>query len=201
MHTAAWRRLADEEGLAFDPAIEPQLRGLSRHDSLRIILADRVVSEDELSRLAARKNAWYRASLSSLQPDDALPGARECVARLRQQGWSLAVGSASRNAGTVLERLDLRGLFDAVVDGDAVTLAKPDPEVFVEAARRLKVAPQRCVVIEDAPAGVFAARQAGMVCVGVGDPTDLATADIVVASVAQLQPDQLADLIDKVSRP
>lgn len=167
-HYRGWQRLADEQDLPFDRAANEHLRGLSRRESLLALLGDRVVDEPTLETWMTRKNDYYVASLADMSPADAIPGAVELVRDAKERGCLVAIGSSSRNAPVVLDKLGITDLFDAVADGTSVARAKPAPDLFLEAARRLGVPPQDCVVIEDAGSGVDAALAAGMVVVGVG---------------------------------
>lgn len=192
-HYRAWQRLADEEGIYFDRAINERLRGVSRMESLEILLArsTRTYSPQEKQALADRKNSAYRESLKSLTPSDVLPGVREMLTGLRSRGIRLAVGSSSRNAPLILERTGLYGAFDVVVDGNDIRRSKPDPEVFLLAAERLGLAPRECLVVEDALAGIEAARRAGMRVLGIGTPESLPGVRPVVAGLAVIDPDDL----------
>lgn len=172
LHYRAWRKLAEEESIPFDRRVNQRLRGVSRMQSLEILLAasprDRS-AQDKLA-LADRKNSYFLELLRTLTPADVLPGGHELIAELRRRGLGIAIGSCSRNALETLERIGLTGVFDAVVDGNDVTKSKPDPEVFLLAAARLNVAPGQCLVVEDAQAGIEAARRAGMAVFGIGPP-------------------------------
>jgi beta-phosphoglucomutase len=192
-HYRAWKQLADEEGIPFDRAINERLRGVSRMESLAIILerAPRSYMPQERAALAERKNAAFRAMLRDLTPADALPGVRELVADLRRRGLKLAVASSSRNAPLILERLEMTGAFDAVVDGSAITRTKPDPEIFLKAAARLGLPPGECLVVEDAAAGIEAARRAGMPVFGIGRPDQLTGATCLAPSLAGITADDL----------
>ena len=163
-HYLAWKRLADEEKIPFDRAINERLRGVSRMDSLAIILelSTRRYSEEERRALADRKNGYYVESLQALGPAAVLPGARETVDALRVLGLLQAVASSSKNAPTILARTGIADLFDTSIDGSMITRSKPDPEVFLKAAESLGVSPGNCVVVEDAVSGVQAANAAGM---------------------------------------
>jgi beta-phosphoglucomutase len=175
LHYRAWQNLADEEGICFDRQINERLRGVSRMQSLEILLerAARSYSPQEKQLLADRKNAAYRQSLQALTPADVLPGSREILAELRRRGVKTALGSVSRNTPLILERTGLAHAFDAVVDGNDIRHSKPDPEVFLLAAARLGLPPAECLVVEDAMAGIEAARRAGMSVFGIGDPQAL----------------------------
>ena len=169
-HYRAWQRLADEEGLAFDRQVNEQLRGVSRRASLEIILKHAGVTLDEpgIAERMERKNRYYVDMLDEITPRDLLPGARELIEELRANGVKVAIGSASKNTPTVLDRLGIRDLMDAVADGNNVQEPKPAPDVFLKAAELLGVPPAFCAVIEDAAAGVDAALNAKMWAVGVG---------------------------------
>lgn len=187
-HAAGWRRLADEQGWRVDDALADELRGVSRRESLeRILEANGVeAGEEQKQAWADAKNAYYVAALDDVSPADLLPGARELVEACREAGLAVAIGSSSRNARTVLDRLGITGLFDAVSDGHAVERAKPAPDLFVHAAAELGVAAPRCAVVEDAASGVDAALAAGMVAVGVGPPDRVGHAHLRVDRVAEL---------------
>jgi beta-phosphoglucomutase len=175
LHYRAWQKLADEEGIYFDRRINERLRGVSRMESLDILLERslRRYSPEEKFALADRKNTAYRESLQTLTPADVLPGSLEILGELRRRGIKMAVGSSSKNTPLILARTGLAGQFDAVVDGNDIANSKPDPEVFLLAAARLDIPPQDCLVVEDAAAGIEAARRAGMSVFGVGTPESL----------------------------
>ncbi len=175
LHYQAWKRMADNEGIPFDRDVNERLRGVSRMDSLEIILerATREYTEDEKLTLATSKNEQYRELLHQLTPADLLPGALERVQELRARGIKTAIGSSSRNTPLIMERLGLGPHFDAVADGNDISRSKPDPEVFLVAAKRLGLTPAVCLVIEDAQAGIEAGRRAGMKVFGIGTPEKL----------------------------
>ena len=169
-HERGWQRLADEQGWAFDSTLADELRGVSRMDSLeRILGVNGVTASDEQKReWADRKNAYYVDALSDLSPDDLLPGALELVLACKEAGLKVAIGSSSKNAAMVLERLGIAEQFAAVSDGHSVERAKPAPDLFLHAAQQIATPPERCAVLEDAASGVDAALAAGMVAVGIG---------------------------------
>jgi len=187
-HFQAWKSVADEEGIYFDKRINERLKGVSRMDSLNIIMerAARSYREDELDVLAAKKNRVYVDMLDGLTPEDVLPGIIDLLAELRGAGVKTAVCSASRNTDRILERLGIRNQFDVVVTGNDVGASKPDPEGMLLAAARMSVKPEACLVIEDAAAGVEAAVRAQMRCIGIGDKTMLFKADYVLPSTQYL---------------
>lgn len=169
-HFFGWKKLADNEGIPFTRADNERCRGVSRMGSLEVVLekASRRYSEAEKEELATQKNNYYVELLQNISPDDILPGALNFIEELRAFGVKTAIGSSSRNAPVILERIGLADTFDAVADGNDITRSKPDPEVFLLAAEKLGVAPTRCLVVEDADAGVEAAVAAGMKCLAVG---------------------------------
>ena len=193
-HYLAWQRMADEEGIGFDRNINERLRGVSRMDSLNIILekATRAYSEAEKEAMAARKNAYYVALIGKLTPQDILPGAMDVLAALRGIGIRVAIGSSSRNTPVILKQIGLESYFDAVADGNHITRSKPDPEVFLLAASLLSLAPADCLVVEDADAGVEAALAGGMKALGVGAAAENPRATYRAQSLAQLN---LADVL------
>ncbi|WP_375391880.1 beta-phosphoglucomutase [uncultured Sphingomonas sp.] len=185
LHYVAWQALADELGIPFDAAANEALKGVDRDGSLALILArgTRRYDDDERRALAERKNAHYQRLIADITPADLLPGARAALERARAAGLPVALASASRNARTLLDRLGIAHFFDAVVDPASVPRGKPDPAIFLAAARKLDVDPAACLGIEDSHAGLQAIRAAGMTGLGVGDPAALADADAVVANL------------------
>ena len=172
-HFQGWAQLAKDESILFSRADNHRQRGVSRMESLEVVLenANRRYSSEEKSEMAIRKNNYYVKLLQKLSPDDTLPGMRNLLNELKKRGVKLAVGSSSRNAPLILEKIKLAQYFEVVVTGNEITKSKPDPEVFLLAAERLGVKPAHCLVIEDAEAGVEAARRADMRVFGIG-PAD-----------------------------
>ncbi|WP_400262431.1 beta-phosphoglucomutase [Sphingobacterium sp. SG20118] len=169
-HFQAWKRLAQEFDFDFTEIQNEQLKGVSRIDSLEKILnwAHVVASENQKIAWAALKNRWYLEFVAQMKEDDILPGSIALLHWLKQHGFLIALGSASKNAPLILEKTGMFCFFDALVDGNSVTLSKPHPEVFLQAAGQLKLKPSECLVFEDAQAGVDAAVTAGMKVIGVG---------------------------------
>lgn len=197
-HYLAWKELAGRLGFFFSPADNERLKGVSRMDSLEILLQIGGIraSQEEKARMAGEKNTCYVAYIEKMTPEEILPGVREFLLALRREGVKVALGSASRNAGLILQRTGIADLFDAVSDGACVGKAKPDPEIFLTAANMLGVAPAECVVFEDAIAGVEAAHRGGMKCIGVGDPAVLTAAEAVIPGFRQLTVKWVRDLAD-----
>ena len=176
-HYLAWKRIADRLGIPFNEQINGRLRGISRMDSLEIILEgyDGSLTQARKEALAEEKNALYRASLADMSPNDLPQDVRRTLDALRAAGLRLAIGSSSRNTRFILERLGLADFFDAVSDGTNITRSKPDPQVFLMAADFLSLPPARCLVVEDAQSGIAAAKAGGFDSAGVGDAAAFAT--------------------------
>ncbi|CAH0120222.1 MULTISPECIES: beta-phosphoglucomutase [unclassified Paenibacillus] len=187
-HYLAWRSLANRLGFEFTERDNERLKGVSRMESLQILLEVGGVEADEAERqqMADMKNKEYVGYISRLEPSEILPGAKEYLQQLRRQGVKIALGSASKNAAFILERLGIATLFDAVIDGTKVSKAKPDPEVFLAASAALGLAPADCVVFEDAAAGVEAGKAAGCGAIGIGSPDILSAADWVIGGLDEL---------------
>lgn len=185
-HYLAWRRLAEELGFEFTKEQNERLKGVSRVRSLEILLSIGQVKLSEAEKLEAmeKKNSWYREYITKMDSSEILPGVLNFLDELKSKGIKLALGSASKNAMTILKQVDLLDYFDAVIDGTKVCKAKPDPEVFLLGAESLQVAPKDCVVFEDAEAGIEAANRAGMYSVGVGSSSILHEADKVISGFA-----------------
>lgn len=181
-HYQAWKQIADELGIYFDEEINNRLRGVSRMESFEIILEryEGTMSLEDKVVYTTRKNEAYKELLKNMSPADLSPEVKETLDGLRAKGLKLAIGSSSKNAGFILERLGLDGYFDAVSDGNNITRSKPDPEVFVKAAQLVGEASGDCLVVEDAKAGLEAAIGGGMDCAAMGDAvaSGLATYDL-----------------------
>lgn len=197
-HFIAWRALAEELGFTFTEEDNERLKGVSRMQSLEILLeiGGKQFSEEEKLAMAHKKNALYVSYIEKMTPEEILPGVREFLQELRSKGIKVALGSASKNSPMILEQIKLTGMFDAVVDGNSITEAKPNPEVFLKGAERLRVLPEHCVVFEDAIAGIEAARNASMYCVGIGEPETLGMADLVIPGFEGFTFDMLNHFIE-----
>ena len=187
-HFVAWKRLADELSIPFTEEDNHALKGLSRVDSLEHILRMGHLHLDEKTKLKlmAQKNAWYLDLIKGMRAKDILPGARELIEELVADGIKVGLGSSSRNAQLILDNVGLTPLFDTVVDGNHITLSKPDPEVFLKGAQALGLDPSEVVVFEDAESGVKAAKSGGFFAVGVGSEEQLGQADVVVPSMKEV---------------
>jgi len=198
-HAEAWRRLADEEGFAFDETIADSLRGLSRAASLKRLLGDHEATPDEFKDMMERKNRYYVASLESITPSDVLPGITRLMRQFAKMNVKVAAASASKNARLVLDRIGLVEQFDAIVDGNEVGRPKPAPDLFARAAARLRIKPNRCVVVEDAAAGIMAAHAAGMRSIGLGDGDRLHSATLLLPSFDEIEAVALIEMLDAAS--
>jgi beta-phosphoglucomutase len=187
-HYLAWKRLAGTLGFNFTEANNERLKGVSRVRSLEILLeiGGLSVNDEKKQKMAAQKNEWYVEYIRQLDSSELLRGAADYIDRLRSRGIKTAIGSASKNTPLILDRLGITPLFDAIVDGNKVSKAKPDPEVFLRASTELGLPPSDCVVFEDAEAGIQAALSAGMGAVGIGSPVLLKDADAVIGGLWQL---------------
>ncbi|MGJ1226190.1 beta-phosphoglucomutase [Sphingobacterium siyangense] len=187
-HFQAWHRLAEDLGYSFSIVDNEQLKGVSRIESLELILkwAGVEKSEAEKADLLVLKNQWYLELIEQLSPDHLLSGSLELLKKLQEKGIKIGLGSASKNAMGILEKTGIIPYFDALIDGNVVQLSKPNPEVFLKGAEVLEIAPAHCLVLEDAQAGIDAARAAGMQVIGIGLEEHLRGADLVVADLGTL---------------
>ncbi|EAK9485545.1 beta-phosphoglucomutase [Listeria monocytogenes] len=187
-HYLAWKKTAESIGIEFDEAFNENLKGVSRIDSLLLILKkngrENDFTEEQIEALAADKNDFYVSLLKEITPADVLPGIKELIVDLKKQNLKCAIASVSKNARTVLSALEMEQEFDYIVDAAKITKSKPDPEIFVEACRGLGLETSEVVGIEDAQAGIEAINAAGIVSVGVG--SGLRDADMTVKSTGLL---------------
>lgn len=195
-HYLAWKRLADELGFEFTEQDNERLKGVSRMASLDILLSIGGVELDDAAKaeLAERKNNWYVEMITKMDHSEILPGAIEFLEECRSNGIKVALGSASKNAMTILNNTGLTPYFDAIIDGTKTAAAKPDPEVFTLGASELGVTPEQCVVFEDAEAGIEAAQRAGMRSIGIGSEETLGKADLLIPSLDQMSFGRLSEL-------
>ena len=197
-HYRGWKRLADEEGLPFSREENEHLRGVARRESLMLILKERIYPEEKIQGMLERKNNYYLDFIREISPRDLLPGAKELLEEIQAAGLKNAIGSASKNAGDVLDRLGIRALFAAISDGHSVERQKPAPDLFLHAARQLGLPPTQCVVIEDAAAGIEAAHAGGFLCIGLGPRERVGQADAIFLNLAGVRlPDLLKALGEK----
>ncbi|GGK82110.1 beta-phosphoglucomutase [Rufibacter glacialis] len=198
-HFKAWRQLAQSLGIDFTEHDNERLKGVSRVRSLEIILeiGGKTLPQEQILALCEQKNSEYLLDVAKMTPEEILPGVVDFLQALKAEGLKIALGSASKNAQLILERTQLLPYFEAIIDGRHVVNGKPDPEVFLKGAEALGVLPEECVVFEDALAGVEAAKNGGMLCVGVGQPEVLTLADIVVKDLTEMSVERLHSLAQK----
>ncbi len=188
-HFRAWKQMAEELGFALDEQVNHRLRGVSRMDSLNVVLEGyegEPLSEEEKQKWAERKNDIYRSFLATMTPADVTDEVRETLAELHKRGYRLAVGSSSKNARLILDKIALTDVFDAISDGNNITKSKPEPEVFLKAAEYIKLRPEECLVVEDAYAGIDAARAGNMKSVGIGEASEYGKADYHIKTLKEL---------------
>jgi len=198
-HYQAWKKTAAELGFDLTEEMNEKLKGVSRIDSLQKILdwAGISIPQDEFDKMTYEKNEDYLQHVDQMTKDDILPGVFVFLDKIRKGGYPIALGSASKNARHILERVGLLDMFDTIVDGNSVTKAKPDPEVFLNAAKDLKISPEDCIVFEDSLAGIQAANIANMVSIGIGDPNILSEADHCFRDFTEISTNFLSKLIGK----
>ncbi|MGI6678545.1 MAG: beta-phosphoglucomutase [Dehalobacterium sp.] len=170
-HYLAWKKIADEIGVYFDEIVNNQLRGIGRMESLEALLGSKSdeFSHEAKKKLAEQKNMIYRNLLKKMSPQDLSPEVKKTLDQIKNRGIKIAIGSSSKNAKLILKQIGLENYFDVISDGTNITRSKPDPEVFLKASDYLKIAPEYCLVVEDAIAGVEAALSANMDCAAIGD--------------------------------
>lgn len=187
-HFLAWKKLASVLGINLTESDNERLKGVGRIESLEIILSlgGMTLPRDKMIQLADRKNKWFVEFIEAMKREEIFSGARELFQELKRHGIHVALASSSKNASTVLKKLDITDEFESIVDGTMITNSKPDPEIFLKSARQLNLAPSECIVIEDAEAGIEAAKRAGMKAVGIGKPQQLHRADYIVDHISKL---------------
>lgn len=192
-HFDAWREMAHELGIALVDEDEESLKGVSRVDSLEWILKKGGLVLDSNTKLALmdRKNSRYLELIGDMGPDDILPGAERFIRDAIASGIRIGLGSSSKNAPRILAAIGLANLFEVVIDGNRITLSKPDPEVFLLGASALGLNPSECLVVEDAASGVAAGKTGGFRVLGVGDAAVLGDADLIVPNLSGLSPEQV----------
>ncbi len=197
-HFKAWRRLANELGFDFTEDDNEKLKGVSRIESLNLILKwGRIVENDEEVKAgyAEKKNNWYLEYILRMTPEEILPGVKNFLDELKRKGIHIVLGSASKNSKTILDRVALTDYFDAIIDGNSTTKSKPDPEVFLLGAQAVGSKPKCCIVFEDAEKGVEAALAGGFYTVGVGHPDVLDEAHIVIPGFEYIEYDEILDAL------
>ena len=197
-HFKAWKQLANQLGIDFTEEENEKLKGVSRMESLQLILNWGGIqkSEKEMIELATLKNDWYVAMITEMRADEVLQGAEKLLKELRANHIKIALGSASKNSVTILQKINLLAAFDVIIDGTKVSKSKPNPEVFLKGAEALGVKPEDCIVFEDAEAGVMAAVNANMRVVGIGSKEILHQANFVVDGLHQISYQKLKEIFN-----
>lgn len=193
-HYLAWKALADKLGVYFDETINNRCRGVSRMESLDIVLerSDKTYTQEEKVAFATEKNEIYKSYLATMKPNDVTDDVKNTVLSLKNRGIKVAIGSSSKNTRFILERVGLIDLFDAISDGNNISHSKPDPEVFLKAAEFLGIEPCYCMIVEDAVSGVEAGKRAGMTTTAIGDAA--------IAHIADNDIEKLSDILDIVKQ-
>lgn len=188
-HYLAWKSVADEENIYFDRTINNRLRGVSRMESLDIILekASKTYTAEEKVALATRKNDIYKTYLEKMSKANRSDDVIILLEDLKKEGFKLAIGSSSKNTKMILKQLEITDYFDAISDGTNITNSKPDPEVFLKAADMLGLRPNECAVVEDAYSGILAANRGGFTSIGIGDARNDETADYRIDNILEVE--------------
>jgi beta-phosphoglucomutase len=197
-HFSAWQRLAQSFGISFNKEMNEQLKGISRVESLQMILSwgNIQLSPRDFDDAMKKKNSWYLEYIETMNPDEVLPGVRAFLEEAKKAGYKIGLGSASKNAQIILDKVLLTPYFDKIIDGNRTKKSKPDPEVFLLGSIDLAIPVEKCIVFEDAQAGVQAAKAGGMKAIGVGDPTILKEADLVIPGFANFSISDLNSIKD-----
>ncbi len=196
-HFLAWQNLAQGLGISFTEEQNEQLKGVSRVRSLEKILewGNKTLSEEEFTKLMTDKNEEYLAYISKMDVTEILPDVPRVLDYLISQNQAIALGSASKNARIILDKVALTNKFHAIVDGTNVSKAKPDPEVFLIGAKELGVASEDCIVFEDSVAGIQAANIANMTSIGIGDASVLHEADYIFNDFTEIKEEFINTLV------
>ena len=197
-HYQAWRQLANDLGFDISEEFNEGLKGISRMESLDLILAHGNIELSEAKKLdlAKSKNDFYLTLVSQMTPNDILPGVQDFFRQIKQTDIKIGLGSVSKNAKMILEKVGLLQEFDAIIDGNKISRSKPDPEVFLSGATELGFLPTECIVFEDAVAGVEAGKRAGMKVVGIGKAEVLTKAEIILAGFEGIELNALLENLE-----
>ena len=196
-HYRGWKRLADELGIPFTREENEALRGIPRRESLMLMLKGHQYPEEQILQMMERKNRYYLDFIHDITPDDLLPGAHELLEEIHAAGLKSALGSASKNAPEVVQRLGIANLLDAISHGGSVERQKPAPDLFLHAAAQLGLNPAECVVVEDAASGIEAARAGGFRSVGLGPRERVGQAEVVLPGLAGVHLDEIITALEK----
>ncbi|MTI71749.1 MAG: beta-phosphoglucomutase [Firmicutes bacterium] len=195
-HYKSWKKLAHTLGFDFPKEDNERLKGVSRMESLEILLKIGKIKKTpkEKKALADKKNDWYRKYISQMDESEILPGAKEFIKILKRHNIKVALGSSSKNAMTILKQIKMTDEFDTIIDGTQIKKAKPSPDIFLLAAEKLNINPKQCVVFEDAKSGIKAAKNANMFVVGVGSNDALKNADMTIPNLMKISVEKLRNL-------
>jgi len=196
LHYLSWKRLAEREGISFTREDNEKLRGVSRLQSLTLLLKGKKVSEDKTLEMMHFKNELFKDLIQNLSPKDLLPGAKELIDEIRQSGFKIGIASASKNAKEVINRLNINDKIDTISDGYSVKKQKPAPDIFLHTAKTLNIDPSQCVVVEDAAAGIEAAIVAGMCTIGIGPVKRVGLADVVLSGLKNITLKQILNMLN-----
>lgn len=199
LHYQSFKKLALEEKIPFSREFNEQLRGLSREDSLELLFSDRVLSRSELQRLMEKKNEYFLELAQSMNANNLLPGVKDLLVLLKKRGFKIALASSSKNTKMIIKSLEIGSFFDSISDGYSVKQAKPAPDLFLHAATTLGIEPEACIVVEDAVAGIEAARAAKMFVIGIGPEKRVGNADFVFEAVSAINLDYVLNEINKLN--
>ena len=197
-HFRAWSKIADKLGIPFDIEYNEKLKGVSRMESLNLILDNgpgrNSISDEKKNEIAEEKNNIYKELIKNITPKDLLPGILNCLIECKESGLKIALASVSKNAPFIIDRLGVGAYFDYIADAKKITRSKPFPDIFLDCANALGFEPKECIGVEDAEAGIAAIKAAGMKAVGVGNAESMKEADVVLGSTAQLSTDIFNEL-------
>lgn len=198
-HFEAWSKIAEKLGISFDLEYNEKLKGVSRIESLNLILDNGPgrdsMSEEKKTQIATEKNEIYKELIKNITPSDLLPGILNCLIGCKEEGLKVALASVSKNAPFIIERLGVGGYFDYIADANKIARSKPFPDIFLDCVGALGFKPDECIGVEDAQAGIEAIKAAGMKAVGVGSPESMKEADVILGSTAELSMEVFRKLI------
>ncbi|MFH0733599.1 MAG: beta-phosphoglucomutase [bacterium] len=195
-HFKSWQKISAEEGIYFTWEMNNNFRGVGRMECVDILVSksNKHYSLEEKNNIAIRKNNYFAESLQNLEASVIMPGTIKMLLELRNRGIKIGVGSNSRNAKAIINKLNMLEMFDTITDGFDIKNSKPDPEVFLLAAERLGLKNDECIVVEDAVAGIEAAHAAGMRALGIGTAERLTKAEKVVKDLSEISVDELLNV-------
>jgi beta-phosphoglucomutase len=197
LHYQSFKRLASEEKVPFNREINEQLRGLSREDSLALLFKGRVLEQPELQRLMEKKNKYFLELAASITSKDLAPGVIDLLELLKKQNIKIALASSSKNTKIIIQKLGIESYFNSISDGYSVKQAKPAPDLFLHAAGSLGIAPNACIVVEDASAGIEAAHAAKMIVIGIGPEKRVGNADFIFPSINAVNLDYVLNEVNE----